>query len=209
MEQRGAWASRVGSLLLGLVFAGLLCLNGFFWYRFVVAKDLRESLVDGSCQLVDGSSQSAGWKRGWSFPIFGPSWTDVPCNVDLKVVGGPESKTVLHFTYYQGAVWDYINDRCGRLVPEQAKAGAFDCAYAPDAAHTGGISAAFVGKLEGLPHLPTLLLMKALGLSLCTLGPMLLVSVSAARNAGAREHSVVTGPLLCTESEYYAPLQAA
>ena len=50
---------------------------------------------------------SPGWKFGWSFPVTGPSWTDVPCSVQLHASSHDSEMTgeaTLHFTYWQVAV---------------------------------------------------------------------------------------------------------
>ena len=48
---------------------------------------------------------TSGWKFGWSFPLTGPSWTDVPCTVQLHATSESAEEYVgeatLHFTYWQ------------------------------------------------------------------------------------------------------------
>ena len=78
----------------------------------------------------------------------------------------------------QGLVWEYLKDSCGKLLPQLHEP--FGCCF-------DGRGTTFVGKVESLPHLPTLLLMKASGLSLLTLGPVLLMCINMGRKASACE----------------------
>eukprot|EP00933_Yihiella_yeosuensis_P051083 TRINITY_DN48927_c0_g1_i1.p1 TRINITY_DN48927_c0_g1~~TRINITY_DN48927_c0_g1_i1.p1 ORF type:complete len:231 (-),score=37.25 TRINITY_DN48927_c0_g1_i1:148-792(-) len=186
----------IGSVLLGIILAGVLCWNFWFWSRAIQAEKLSKSLEDATCKLLSDEYDS-GWKMGWTIPFVGPSWTDVPCRVGLKIFPSSgseiEERTELHFTYYQGAIWEYVKDRCRELVPSQLKAGRFDCAYAPG---PDGAATVFVGKASSLPKLPMLLFMKAAGLSLCTLGPLVLILGSTLRGylrgASAREVSLLS-----------------
>lgn len=176
--------SRLGLSIIACLGFAVLVLNIFFWWRYVHAAGLWGDLEDGSCKLLS-EKYTAGWKWGWSFPITGPSWTDVPCNVKLEASldGEPgfEGKATLHFTYWQGVVWDYLKDSCSRMLPKLD--GSFDCAF--DLQGT-----VFVGHTGSLPHLPRLLLMKASGLSLLTLSPVLLMCVNMGRAARASEISM-------------------
>ncbi|CAE7943947.1 CLC-B [Symbiodinium sp. KB8] len=164
--------SPVGLAIIAVIMACVVLLNGYFWKRFVDAEEVRQHLQDGTCEIVSPSHYSSGWKAGWEFPIIGPSWTDVPCSLKLKVKGdeGIVGKTSLHFTYWQGIVWDYVQDSCSKLIPTKADKP-FDCAYL--LGEHGGLSRAYVGNVRDLPRLPLLFLMKACGLSALTLGPFL------------------------------------
>ncbi|CAE7835850.1 clcD [Symbiodinium sp. CCMP2592] len=165
--------SPVGLAIIAGIMACVVLLNGYFWKRFVDAEEVRQHLQDGTCEIVSPSHYSSGWKSGWEFPITGPSWTDVPCSLNLKVKAGDEEiagKTSLHFTYWQGIVWDYVQDSCSKLIPTKADKP-FDCAYL--LGEHGGLSRAYVGNFRDLPRLPLLFLMKACGLSALTLGPFL------------------------------------
>jgi len=104
--------------------------------------------------------------------------------VQLQVEGEHHltGRTTLHFIYWQGLLWNYLKDSCQNLVPKEAEANNFDCAYVPGA-EGSGIDVAFVGKVENLPHLARLLLMKALGLSVLTLGPIALILMATLRGA--------------------------
>eukprot|EP00930_Biecheleria_cincta_P064222 TRINITY_DN49781_c0_g1_i2.p1 TRINITY_DN49781_c0_g1~~TRINITY_DN49781_c0_g1_i2.p1 ORF type:complete len:206 (+),score=27.37 TRINITY_DN49781_c0_g1_i2:79-696(+) len=175
-------SSSVGLAIFGILLAGVLALNGFFWWRFVKQYEIRHELLDASCELVS-SRFTSGFKMGWTYPVFGPSWTDVPCNVELKVSvpGRAEvsGSTWLHLTYHQGLVWEYLKDSCSNMLPKTHEV--FDCAYVP--AVNGGVEVAFAGKADSLPDLPVLLCMKATGLSILTLGPLLLVTTGILRGA--------------------------
>ncbi|CAJ1374896.1 unnamed protein product [Effrenium voratum] len=185
--------SRVGLAVIGSLALVLVLLNVIFWWRFVAATDLGLHLIDGTCELTSEEFTRPVWplKMGWSFPMTGPSWTDVPCQVQLKAEGEDtevKGSTILHFTYWQGMVWEYLKDSCSHLVPK-LKGEKFDCAFAKDG--SGGFWAAYVGHFEELPHLPRLLLMKACGLSFLTLGPFLLIcgkTLQGASAATAREN---------------------
>jgi len=177
----GGKFSKLGLGIISCLAVSLLALNIFFWYRYVAATQLWGRLEDGSCELKNPKAYSPGWKFGWSFPVTGPSWTDVPCSVQLHASSHDSEMTgeaTLHFTYWQGLVWEYLKDSCGKLLPQLHEP--FGCCL-------DGRGTAFVGKVESLPHLPTLLLMKASGLSLLTLGPVLLMCINMGRKASACE----------------------
>ena len=90
-------------------------------------------------------------------------------------------------------MWEYLKDSCGRLIPKLQSP--FECCF-------DGRDTAFVGRVEQLPHLPRLLLMKACGLSLLTLGPVLLMCINMGRKASACEI-----PLEGEAEERYAVLR--
>ncbi|OLP82215.1 hypothetical protein AK812_SmicGene37163 [Symbiodinium microadriaticum] len=194
--------SPVGLAIIAVIMACVVLLNGYFWKRFVDAEEVRQHLQDGTCEIVSPSHYSSGWKAGWEFPIIGPSWTDVPCSLKLKVKGdeGIVGKTSLHFTYWQGIVWDYVQDSCSKLIPTKADKP-FDCAYL--LGEHGGLSRAYVGNVRDLPRLPLLFLMKACGLSALTLGPFLLICIGTARGASRAREIVPEG-----ENTAYAPLDS-
>ncbi|CAE7808122.1 unnamed protein product [Symbiodinium sp. CCMP2456] len=194
--------SPVGLAIIAVIMACVVLLNGYFWKRFVDAEEVRQHLQDGTCEIVSPSHYSSGWKAGWEFPITGPSWTDVPCSLNLKVKGDEEiaGKTSLHFTYWQGIVWDYVQDSCSKLIPTKADKP-FDCAYL--LGEHGGLSRAYVGNVGDLPRLPLLFLMKACGLSALTLGPFLLICIGTARGASRAREIVPEG-----ENTAYAPLES-
>ena len=170
--------SKLGLSIISCLGISVLALNIFFWWRWAVNAEIWSNFTDGSCELLS-KDYTAGWKTGWTFPLSGPSWTDVPCTVQLKASNGQveaSGETSLHFIYWQGVVWEYLKDRCHHLIPELPKT--FHCAF-------DDRGTAYVGHAITLPNFPRLLLMKAAGLSFLTLGPVLLMCFNLAR-AGAR-----------------------
>ncbi|CAE6948019.1 unnamed protein product [Symbiodinium natans] len=124
--------SPVGLAIIAVIMACVLGLNAYFWKRFVDAEEVRQNLQDGTCEILSPEHYSSGWKGGWEFPITGPSWTDVPCTLQLKAKAGDvklEGKTSLHFTYWQGIVWDYVQDSCKKLIPTKAEAWRPTCVH--------------------------------------------------------------------------------
>eukprot|EP00929_Paragymnodinium_shiwhaense_P056368 TRINITY_DN28213_c0_g1_i2.p1 TRINITY_DN28213_c0_g1~~TRINITY_DN28213_c0_g1_i2.p1 ORF type:complete len:225 (-),score=23.27 TRINITY_DN28213_c0_g1_i2:128-739(-) len=192
--------------IVALIVVGLLALNGLYWWRCEEAKLLNASLVDGTCELTS-SEYEAGWKQGWSVPVMGPKWTEVPCTVSLDI-WAEDGKTVvkpvqeplrLTFTYWQGVIWNVVTNRCAELVPAKRKGGRFECSYATD--YDGRATVAFEGHVKDLPPKPLLLAMKAAGLSLMTLGPLVCLIFLWLRAAGRRQREA-------EEAESYVPMAA-
>mmetsp|Transcript_53567 Transcript_53567/g.100404 ORF Transcript_53567/g.100404 Transcript_53567/m.100404 type:complete len:211 (-) Transcript_53567:98-730(-) len=181
--------SKLGLAIIGSIAACVIFLNAYFWWRFIDARELRQELQNGTCEILSPDKYTSGWKMGWSFPITGPSWTDVPCYVQLKAHSADQTvigRTNLHFTYWQGIVWEYLQDSCSKLIPKHADS--FACAFAID--DHGGLQTAYAGQRSDLPQLPLLFLMKACGLSVLTLGPFALICIGTTRGAvRAREIS--------------------
>mmetsp|Transcript_88786 Transcript_88786/g.224300 ORF Transcript_88786/g.224300 Transcript_88786/m.224300 type:complete len:207 (-) Transcript_88786:79-699(-) len=177
---------RLGGVILSLMLAGILATNIFFWHRYFASWTGREHLVDGSC-LVSSTDYKPKLATQWGFPIVGPDWTSVPCKVELQVQSStgtdvPTAETtILQFTYWQGVVFNLVDASCRHLVPLQKEKGHFACSYLTDA--QGQVNKAYVGRADELPHLPKLLLMKAIGFSFWTLGPILLVLGCCLKNA--------------------------
>mmetsp|Transcript_95439 Transcript_95439/g.269698 ORF Transcript_95439/g.269698 Transcript_95439/m.269698 type:complete len:231 (-) Transcript_95439:127-819(-) len=187
------WAQRLLLALPFLVIFGLLVFNVFSWMRFIRTEVAFHHLADGTCELEDADFRTplldlkVYYNYPWSFGRANTSWTNVPCMTDLKVfdtegheIPTKHKRTKLYFTYWQGPIPDVIFDTCPRLVPKQAKVGRFSCSYKLDA--NGVISeGVYVGDTGSLPNYPMLYLMKASGLSACTLGPVLLLLCCCAR----------------------------
>merc|ERR1712113_26999 len=74
----------VNKLLLVVAVVAIVGVNWFFWHRYSFVRGQRANMRDGTCRL-NGASYIQGFKTAWSFPIVGPTWSNVPCTVSLEV----------------------------------------------------------------------------------------------------------------------------
>eukprot|EP00414_Alexandrium_minutum_P003523 CAMPEP_0113821042 /NCGR_PEP_ID=MMETSP0328-20130328/1540_1 /TAXON_ID=39455 /ORGANISM="Alexandrium minutum" /LENGTH=224 /DNA_ID=CAMNT_0000788973 /DNA_START=66 /DNA_END=737 /DNA_ORIENTATION=+ /assembly_acc=CAM_ASM_000350 len=196
------WLQRV---LLLIPFVGVLAVliyNVFSWYRYFAAQAFFDNMEEGMCVLNSLEYRvPLLLKEYYYYPLLGTfgmpnsSWTQVPCDVNLTIFNTHGSKlalspgrTLVYFTYWQRWVIDVIHDTCSKLVPAQAQAGRFACSFEVDA--QGLVSqGVYIGSPDTIPRYPALYLMKAAGLSTCTLGPILLILFCCARGAMNRRRS--------------------
>mmetsp|Transcript_22436 Transcript_22436/g.30361 ORF Transcript_22436/g.30361 Transcript_22436/m.30361 type:complete len:233 (-) Transcript_22436:95-793(-) len=199
-EDNGAgniWMRRLLFIIPLVGILGVVFYNGYFWYRYVHTEEFFDSMVEGTCELISADYKVPLLmpKIYYYYPLLGTlgmphsSWTTVPCKTNLTVfdahgseLRGSEALTLTYFTYWQGFVVDVILDTCSRLVPKQEKAGRFACSFALDARGTVA-QGVYVGSKEELPKYPALFLMKAAGMSFCTLGPIALLLCCCAKGA--------------------------
>mmetsp|Transcript_47076 Transcript_47076/g.102430 ORF Transcript_47076/g.102430 Transcript_47076/m.102430 type:complete len:214 (+) Transcript_47076:51-692(+) len=207
-----AQAKRIVTAVLALVFFSLVAMNGWFIYKWHNADAVFSSLTNGKCELTSLKYTPVLPKQMWDFPFGGETWTDVPCNVQLKISKDdvPETR-LLRYTYHQGLLPNVLTDTCKNLVTQTPLNEPFDCCYQVDAdgkvmkAQSIGFSmisflgsgGTYKGKKEELPNLPLLLLMRAVGLFLATMLPLGFVAVCCVRNSVRR-----------AEGREYMPLEA-
>mmetsp|Transcript_34393 Transcript_34393/g.51869 ORF Transcript_34393/g.51869 Transcript_34393/m.51869 type:complete len:224 (-) Transcript_34393:49-720(-) len=180
----------LGAALLAAIALCLIFLNCYFWHRFVKVKSIRSELVDGKCKLR-GKDYQPGLVSFWAFPIVGPSWASLHCSVELEVeLDGekvPTDKmTELTFTVPSGGL-NFLPPTCSQEVSglwSSTSDEDFSCSLALSS--HDHIQAAYVGRKDKLPNLPLLLLMRALGLSFMTLGPVLCMLACMAKNSWFR-----------------------
>uniref|UniRef100_A0A7S1MMX4 Uncharacterized protein n=1 Tax=Alexandrium catenella TaxID=2925 RepID=A0A7S1MMX4_ALECA len=208
-EDGGAASPWLRRFLILIPFVGVLAVlvyNAFFWYRYATAQVAFDSMEQGTC-VLNSPGYSVPWnylKSYHSYPLAGTfgmahsAWTKVPCDVNLTVFDAHGSRlppsspgrTLVYFTYWQHLVIDVIHDTCSRLVPKQAQAGRFDCSFNLDAERSVS-QGVYIGSMDELPDYPDLYLMKAAGLSTCTLGPIALLICFCAKGAMKRHRRSV------------------
>jgi len=207
MPQDGTTSPWLRRIIYAIPFVGVIAVliyNGFSWSRYLNAQVSFDRMQEGTCALGSPDYRLPfQLKTYYYYPLLGTfgmansSWTEVPCKVNISVYSVDGSRLPLHpgrtlvyFIYWQHFVIDVIHDTCSRLVPKQVQAGRFACSFVID---SEGLVAqgVYVSSKAYLPRYPALFLMKAAGLSLCTLGPIAILMCCCARGA-MRRHGAST-----------------
>mmetsp|Transcript_34231 Transcript_34231/g.94563 ORF Transcript_34231/g.94563 Transcript_34231/m.94563 type:complete len:229 (-) Transcript_34231:58-744(-) len=190
------WLQRALVLLPVLGVVAVVAYNAFFWYRYASVEAIFSHMTEGSCMIQSPQDYEVPLlrlKRYYYYPLSGSlgmansSWTEVPCNAHLAVFNaqGTEirtrpGRTLILFTYWQSFVIDVVHDTCSRLIPKEV--GRFSCCFTENE-HGVVSDGVYVGSKQSLPDYPRLFLMKAAGLSTCTLVPVALLIFCCAKGA--------------------------